>query len=143
MRVFTSRLVHTSSPPTLYASYRSRRAGRDYTWGFPLAEVACVRVGLPKAAPGAPPPGVLTSVLSALGAARAPRATLSLTLEDARGACLVHLEAGGPHQLDSLLRTLSVLAQWARSRGGQVEALPEATLAPPQAEAAGAATVIF
>ena len=86
---------------------------------------------------------MLTSVLSALGAARAPRATLSLTLEDARGACLVHLEAGGPHQLDSLLRTLSVLAQWARSRGGQVEALPEATLAPPQAEAAGAATVIF
>ena len=145
MRIFTSRLASTATPPTLYISYRSRKAGRDYTWAFPLAGFHAVRVGLPKSGGSAggggggagssssgtgSGGGFFSSLLSALG--RAPKATLSVTLEDAAGGCLLHLEAGGPQQLDSLLRTLSVLAQWARSRAGLVEGLPEASLVPVQ-----------
>jgi hypothetical protein len=141
MRIFTSKLTGTPAPPILYVSYRSRKHQRDLTWAFPLADVCTVRVGLPKVEKGGARGGLLGALFTAV--TRTPKATLSLTLEDDKGGTLLHLEAGGPHQLDALLRTLSTLAQWARARAGRQEGLPEATLLPPEEDATHSSAAAF
>lgn len=142
MKLFTSKDL-----TRLYHSYRSKRHKRDLTWITPLSCIALVRVGLPQvvsvstsggdsgdASSSSSKTSFLTSVGSLLS--RSPKPSLSLTLEGPSGVALLHIEASSPAQLDSLLRTLSILSQYARSRAGFVEAVPEiqqVTVPPPGA----------
>ena len=120
MRLFTSKDL-----TKLYHSYRSKHHKRDLTWVTPLSTVSLVRVGLPVPVPPSDPSK--SSLLAAMGGMllRSPNPSLSLTLEGEGGMALLHVEATSATQLDSLLRTLSILTQYARARGGVVESLPD------------------